>query len=230
MTKISRAGTAIKSRRAALSARFAVATTRRLSRTTSRRRLACPQGNTHCLWISSKSIPGLHVVVVRGDCVAKFEIHYFCDLPRDNEKATVEVNGKTCWTKTMAGQGKQVCGRGNNGWNEDRMKVTCTGTAVDGKFTVRVHTTLNSAGDDESFGIDNVVLTKFLDSGSVTADFEDEHDYQGWNCNKITTCGSYGKICGGFNTKAKSHDIKKTFSVVPGKYSLSLDFIKIDSW
>ena len=114
----------------------------------------------------------------------------------------MEVNGKTCFNKVLsAGQGKQICGRTNGGWHEDSIKVTCTGTAVDGKFTVRVYTTLNSAGNDESFGIDNVVLTKFLDSGSVTADFEDEHDYQGWNCNKITTCGSFGKMAWDTNGK-----------------------------
>ena len=80
---------------------------------------------------------------------------------RDNEKAIVEVNGKTCFSKNLsAGQGKQVCGQKHGGWHEDSVKVTCTGTAVNGKFTVRVYTTLNSNANDESFGIDNVVLKK----------------------------------------------------------------------
>ena len=164
---------------------------------------------------------------------------------RDNEKAIVEVNGKECFNKVLtAGQGKQVCGKGHNGWNEDSMKITCTGTAAkDGKFTVRVYTTLNSNAQDESFGIDNVVMKKVGDdsgggggggdgggsSGGMTANFDDG-SMAGWSCDKITTCGSFGKICGGYNTKAKSHEIKKTFKVDAGKYSIAFDFIKIDSW
>ena len=71
---------------------------------------------------------------------------------------------------------------------------------------------------------------KESDFTSITADFEDDKNFQGWNCDKITTCGSFGKICGGYNTKAKSHEIKKTFKVDAGKYSIAFDFIKIDSW
>merc|ERR1739848_224037 len=64
----------------------------------------------------------------------------------------VEVNGKTCFSKNLsAGQGKQVCGQTHGGWHEDSVKVTCTGDAVDHKFTVRVYTTLNSNANDESF-------------------------------------------------------------------------------
>ena len=59
-----------------------------------------------------------------------------------------------------AGSGKQLCGSKSNGWNEEKIKVTCTGDAVNGQFTVRVYTQLNSAANDESFGIDNAVLTK----------------------------------------------------------------------
>ena len=52
----------------------------------------------------------------------------------------------------------------------------------------------------------------------------------GWDCSKITYCGDYGKICGGFNQKGKNKPITKSFAVAPGVYSLELDFIKIDSW
>jgi len=49
----------------------------------------------------------------------------------------------------------------NGGWNEQKIKVTCTGEASSkGEFTVRVTTKLNSAANDESFGIDNVKLAK----------------------------------------------------------------------
>ena len=141
----------------------------------------------------------------------------------------MQVNGKTCWEKKLAaGSGKQLCGQKHNGWNEEKIKVKCSAPAVKGQFTVRVTTQLNSAANDESFGIDNVVLKKIW---QVTADFQNDKDFQGWNCAKITTCGSLGKICGGYNTKAKSHDIKKTYKDLPsGMYEISLDFIKIDSW
>merc|ERR1712025_229459 len=80
----------------------------------------------------------------------------------DNEAAIVQVNGKTCWQKKLAaGSGKQLCGQKHNGWNEEKIKVSCTGEANSkGEFTVRVYTQLNSAANDESFGIDNAVLTK----------------------------------------------------------------------
>ena len=64
----------------------------------------------------------------------------------------------------------------------------------------------------------------------VTANFEDTTDFQGWNCGKITKCGKYGNICGGFATKGQGDDIKQTFDVPAGNYSVTLDFIKMDSW
>ena len=66
---------------------------------------------------------------------------------------------------------------------------------------------------------------------TIMTNFQNEKDFSGFNCVKITNCGSLGKICGGYNTKAKSHDIKKTYKDLPaGSYTVSLDFIKIDSW
>ena len=60
--------------------------------------------------------------------------------------------------------------------------------------------------------------------------FDYEQDFDGWNCGKITTCGNFGKICGGYGIKGKGSDIKKTFNLPAGKYSVQLDFLKIDSW
>ena len=60
--------------------------------------------------------------------------------------------------------------------------------------------------------------------------FKNPNDFEGWNCGKINTCGEYGPICGGFNVKARESDIKKTYMLPAGKYSVELDFIKIDSW
>ena len=65
---------------------------------------------------------------------------------------------------------------------------------------------------------------------SVTAAFEDTNNLDGWNCGKITKCGKYGSVCGGYATKGRGDDIQKTFDVPEGKYSVTLDFIKIDSW
>ena len=65
---------------------------------------------------------------------------------------------------------------------------------------------------------------------SETSNFDDKSDFEGWNCGAITSCGKFGNVCGGYNTKAKGHDIKKTFEVPEGTYLVSLDFIKIDSW
>ena len=55
-------------------------------------------------------------------------------------------------------------------------------------------------------------------------------DFDGWNCGKITTCGRFGPICGGYDVKGKNAYIQKTFNLPEGAYSVELDFIKIDSW
>ena len=60
--------------------------------------------------------------------------------------------------------------------------------------------------------------------------FYDQQDFDGWNCGKITTCGDFGEVCGGFGVKGKGSEIKKTFDLPAGTYSVQLDFIKIDSW
>ena len=54
--------------------------------------------------------------------------------------------------------------------------------------------------------------------------------FEGWDCGEITTCGSLGKICGGYNVKGTGSDIKKTYRLPSGTYAVELDFIRIDSW
>ena len=65
----------------------------------------------------------------------------------------------------------------------------------------------------------------------ITTNFDNPNDFEGWNCDKITTCGKFGNICGGYDVKTGGDDIKKTF-ILPGghTYWVTMDFIKIDSW
>ena len=54
--------------------------------------------------------------------------------------------------------------------------------------------------------------------------------FDDWNCGQITKCGDFGKVCGGYGAKVKGSDIKKTFTLPAGIYSVQLDFIRVDSW
>ena len=65
----------------------------------------------------------------------------------------------------------------------------------------------------------------------ITANFDDTNDFEGWNCGKITTCGKFGNICGGYDVKTGGADIQQTFMLPAGRtYLVTMDFIKIDSW
>ena len=147
----------------------------------------------------------------------------------DNEKAYVSVNGKSCWSRALKSTtGSEQCGVKTNNWLfEYSTLVTCKAEAVDGKLKVRVHTDLNSNADDESFAIDNVVVKL---ATTITSNFNNKNDFEGWNCGDITSCGEYGNVCGGYKAKGKESEITKTFDVPAGTYGVTLDFIKIDSW
>ena len=152
---------------------------------------------------------------------------------RDSEDAYVSVNGETCWTKTaIAGtSGTQQCG---GFFKEERFRVTGCDITLSGSeeanipLTVRVWTNLDGGADDESFGIDNVVIAKRQENDKDS--FKNRRNFEGWNCGKITTCGNLGQVCGGYNVKGQGSEIKKTFMLPAGFYSLELDFIRIDSW
>ena len=60
--------------------------------------------------------------------------------------------------------------------------------------------------------------------------FNNAEDFEGWNCGKITSCGAFGNVCGGYDVKAKGHEIKKTFMLPEGTYLVAMDFIRIDTW
>ena len=159
----------------------------------------------------------------------------------------MSVNGKTCWTKTGAigTSGAQTCG---GFFKEEKFRVTgcyitlspASGGVV--PLTVRVWTNLDGEATDESFGIDNFVLAhskattnpnpnpNIIESIVKIDKFDDPGVLGGWNCGQITKCGAMGNICGGFNVKGKGSDIKQTFMLPVGTYSVELDFIRIDSW
>ena len=67
-------------------------------------------------------------------------------------------------------------------------------------------------------------------SGALVSNFTNPNDLDGWTCGKITRCGKFGNLCGGALVKGYRQDIRKTFNLPAGKYSVTLDFIKIDSW
>ena len=93
---------------------------------------------------------------------------------RDNEYGYVSLNGKTCWTKEMlATSGTQQCG---GFFKEESFRVTgCTVTFAasesPAQLMVRVWTSLDGDASDESFGINNVVVTKLLqgDRGELSS-------------------------------------------------------------
>ena len=63
-----------------------------------------------------------------------------------------------------------MCGQSHGGWNEDVIAVTCEAESVSGKLAVRVYTSLSSAPDDESFAIDNVVVTQITGTVVMVTD------------------------------------------------------------
>ena len=73
-------------------------------------------------------------------------------------------------------------------------------------------------------------LAPYLSGVLAAGQFNDRNNFEGWNCGKITSCGHYGRICGGYNAKGKGSDIQKTFQLPTGTYVVMMDFIKIDSW
>ena len=143
----------------------------------------------------------------------------------------MSVNGNICWFKTRVTgtDGTQSCG---GRFKEEVFRVTScyvnltTTSEAIVPLKVRVWTNLDGDADDESFGIDNVLVSNFI---QIKNKFDNLKDFEGWNCGKITTCGKH-QFCGGYNVKGKGSEIKKTFMLPAGTYSVELDFIKIDSW
>ena len=87
---------------------------------------------------------------------------------RDGETGYVSLNGRECWRKTgiTANEDKQVCGQ-NQPKNEASYPVACSiklpGTGIK-DLKIRVWTDLDEPTLDESFGIDNLVIRRELDT------------------------------------------------------------------
>ena len=80
----------------------------------------------------------------------------------DGETGYVYVNGVQCWSRTFTySEGTNTCG-GHHGGGEVMVHISCdTGHISEGgSVNVRVTTSLDQHADDESFGIDNVVLER----------------------------------------------------------------------
>ena len=89
---------------------------------------------------------------------------------------------------------------------------------------------LETSGVPFALGSVNGQIT-VRNSKVIFSKFESNY-LDGWTCGGITTCGSFGNICGGFGQKGKAEKIEKTFTGLESgtTYYLSLDILKIDSW
>ena len=85
------------------------------------------------------------------------------------------THGNTCWSRAFhTAEGTQQCGESLGGWHELVVPVSCEVTLVgsgDRPLAVRVWADLNGAANDESFGIDNVVIRGMDKHALVGLDF-----------------------------------------------------------
>jgi predicted outer membrane repeat protein len=86
--------------------------------------------------------------------------------------------------------------------------------------------------DSISMGKSDATTPTYTEIAAVAVhNFEDTNNFHGWNCVGITTCGSWGKICGGYNKLGKNSVLQQTFSgLEPGTYTVEMDVFFIDSW
>ena len=107
-------------------------------------------------------------------------------------------------------------------------------------LTLKITTNLNSAGTDESWGIQKIdvsLIFEDIDFGE-SLDLCNRYAADGWKDENdatvaCTTCGSsFGSILGGYNTLAAGSSVQKEFTNLYAHISVTvdLDFVKIDSW
>ena len=92
-------------------------------------------------------------------------------MPRDNEVAFISVNGNVCWIKLniFGKYGTQLCG---GVFYEEifhfkgcHIYLSATAPETIVTLTVRVWANIDGDAADESFGIDNVVVSKLTEDG-----------------------------------------------------------------
>ena len=161
---------------------------------------------------------------------------------RDGETARVSLNDQVCWKKTgiTTEEGTQVCGQ-NQPKNEKKYPVYGCSIKFPGSGTkplkIRVWTDLDEPAEDESFGIDNLLIRREKLTFPLICRFDGtDHPACCDNgcCDRLATdCGKFGKICGGFNLKGRNDEIVFSLMAPAGEqytYYVTMDFIKIDSW
>ena len=168
----------------------------------------------------------------------------------DDEAAQLFVDDVEVWSRIYGGGslgGIAECGSDNGGWVEidDFIELMVSHTSA--SATLRFQTGLNSGATDESFGVDNVKMIPVytsLNCGVGHANvlcrqgfFESFDDgVGGWTSNVelgTSGCDSLGQILGGAGMLGGSTLVSKTFDLSPISHdsvTISLDFIKIDSW
>ena len=106
---------------------------------------------------------------------AAVDVAFYCALRRDNEGVFVSVNDKICWRKTgiIGSSGKQLCGATGKMLREKVFQVkNCyvelfAAPEATVPLTIHLWTNLDGEADEESFGIDNVVVTKLQDDSNA---------------------------------------------------------------
>jgi hypothetical protein len=77
----------------------------------------------------------------------------------DGESGTLDLAGTRVWTQSrISPSGTQRCGRADSGWNEDTASVSQTVSHTASSIVVRASSTLDQTPNDESWGIDNVIV------------------------------------------------------------------------
>ena len=168
----------------------------------------------------------------------------------DDEAAQLFVDDVEVWSRIYGGGslgGVAECGSDNGGWVEIDDSIELMVSHTSASATLRFQTGLNSGATDESFGVDNVKMIPVytsLNCGVGHANvlcrqgfFESFDDgVGGWTSNVelgTSGCDSLGQILGGAGMLGGSTLVSKTFDLSPISHdsvTISLDFIKIDSW
>ncbi|MEP9403196.1 hypothetical protein [Sphingomonas sp. VNH70] len=153
---------------------------------------------------------------------------------QDNWSGQISVGGITgTWTIVSSGKDGYLAGLGNYGDRVYRMHLDLRGTGQAVVFGLS--STLDEGRDNESFGIDNVVVAQ-------DAAFDDfETGTAGWMLNgqpapllatQRTDQGGIGAAIGPIGSTGGSEALTKTYSLNPAQPRTNVDFefMRLDSW